>query len=393
MINKVFRLPFELKLWVIYLIIFPLYFMPSGEPQIADYLMVLLMLMMVLGSRIQITRSLHSLIRPLILLGIYVAIVNLFTFISTLDAFAKGANPLYYTLFFFYNIGVVILAYILYSRHKKSFLWATALGLFLGALLVIVISPFFTNAYYSTIRLTLTFNNPNQTGYYGLSALTFFIITSRAIKIHWIWSLLMSVMCIYITAASLSQAAIISILLLYGLNLLEGITTNFRRIFGLVALIAVAIFYFTYSDFGNRIIDNYNYRRSVYQGSDVGEIQYRGYDRIINHPHYVILGAGEGYYNRFITYSDSHEIHSTLGTLIFCYGIPGTFLFSLFVFRSIIKVRWNVAIYLLPLLAYGLTHMGLRFTFFWLSIAILGILSAQNRLERSNSKQITALQA
>ncbi|HEY1064471.1 MAG TPA: hypothetical protein VGE52_00115, partial [Pirellulales bacterium] len=92
-------------------------------------------------------------------------------------------------------------------------------------------------------------------------------------------------------------------------------------------------------------------------------------DRIWNHPEYLLFGAGEGAYTRFHSHINL-ELHSSLGTLLFCYGLIGLLLF----FRTIaVLVRdcgWRVLWYFAPAMAYGLTHNGLRQTEFWL-IAVL----------------------
>src|SRR5262249_23015217 len=107
-----------------------------------------------------------------------------------------------------------------------------------------------------------------------------------------------------------------------------------------------------------------------------GFYEERGYDRIVNNPEYLVFGAGEGGYIRFAenTMIRSHELHSSGGTLLFCYGIAGTFLFLLFLFQIIRVAHMRQIMIVLPTAAYGLSHQGLRVTLFWVFLALMVIL-------------------
>ena len=94
----------------------------------------------------------------------------------------------------------------------------------------------------------------------------------------------------------------------------------------------------------------------------------RGYDRLVNHAEYLLLGAGEGSYNRFQSELPGSELHSSYGTLLFCYGLVGALLFSLALLLVCgLQVRWML--YLSPVMLFGLFHHGLRFTLFWVLLA------------------------
>src|SRR2546422_1043712 len=67
-------------------------------------------------------------------------------------------------------------------------------------------------------------------------------------------------------------------------------------------------------------------KRLASQGKEES-MEMRGYDRMTNHPQYLLFGAGEGAYYRFQS-AWPRELHSSYGTLLFCYGIFGTALFT-----------------------------------------------------------------
>jgi hypothetical protein len=98
----------------------------------------------------------------------------------------------------------------------------------------------------------------------------------------------------------------------------------------------------------------------------------RGYDRIWNNKEHVFFGAAEGsrYRWRESTRIRTAEIHSSAGTLLFSYGIPGILMFGLFLYRVIRGVRMRHGLMLLPALLYSVAHQGLRFTMLWVLLAL-----------------------
>jgi len=98
----------------------------------------------------------------------------------------------------------------------------------------------------------------------------------------------------------------------------------------------------------------------------------RGYDRIWRNQQYLVLGAGEGGLSRFddTAYVKSMEIHSSAGTVLFSYGVVGSMLFLVFMWRVIRGARVRLMITLLPPLLYTGAHQGLRFTMLWIVLAV-----------------------
>ena len=88
---------------------------------------------------------------------------------------------------------------------------------------------------------------------------------------------------------------------------------------------------------------------------------------------HIVVGAGEGETERFFAPGAQHtiEIHSTFGTLLFSYGLLGISLFMLFLWRTTRIISFDRYIYLIGPMAYGFTHNGLRFSFFWFMVGML----------------------
>ena len=95
----------------------------------------------------------------------------------------------------------------------------------------------------------------------------------------------------------------------------------------------------------------------------------RGYDRMINNPEFLLFGAGEGGFERFES-AQPGEVHSSFGTILFAYGLPGLVLFSLFLVMVMRRCGGSRWLLLLPALAYGLTHQGVRFAMFWVLLGV-----------------------
>ncbi|MDG1858365.1 MAG: hypothetical protein P8I94_04635, partial [Emcibacteraceae bacterium] len=101
----------------------------------------------------------------------------------------------------------------------------------------------------------------------------------------------------------------------------------------------------------------------------------RGYHRIWEESHYLLIGSGEGglyrFYQGFKSVMAFHELHSTLGMLFFSYGPLGLFIFIAIFIKLFISKGWYAVLPFLPLFAYGLTHQGFRFSFFWMLLSIV----------------------
>ena len=94
--------------------------------------------------------------------------------------------------------------------------------------------------------------------------------------------------------------------------------------------------------------------------------QERNIDKLYIYPQDNILGAGQGYFQRFWQAHSSGEIHSTILSILFCYGIVPTFLFLYWIWSNVRKT----SIYFFPvfaaLLIESITLLNQRQPLFWL---------------------------
>src|ERR671920_1516807 len=102
----------------------------------------------------------------------------------------------------------------------------------------------------------------------------------------------------------------------------------------------------------------------------------------------------EGDYQRFaeISMIGAHELHSSMATLFFCYGIAGVVLFGRFLLGSLARSGVRSWLIVGAGFAYGMTHQGLRFRLLWLLLAMvccLRELETRDRIARMTRKLTT----
>tara|TARA_R110000796_G_scaffold71409_5_gene162183 strand:- start:50132 stop:51391 length:1260 start_codon:yes stop_codon:yes gene_type:complete len=372
-----------LRAWAIYLMAFPFYFFPAGSAQPSDILVVVVIGFYVLGQHFKISEVHQPVFKGFLKFCIYLSIVNLGLHISLLGERNSGLAWYIYSAFYFYNLMVMGFALSLYRQYRKQFVYTTAYACIFAGILQIVLSyALQTNS--EGIRGAMFFTNPNQLGYYSLSGLAIILVLETMIKIPRLMVYLSFFVFSYLALISVSKAALGSMIILFGAYLIANKVFSFKNIFAIIIVGGLGFIGVTQSEFGKRFQENLE-KRNINEETrpeEITEWEYRGYDRISNHPEYLVFGAGEGGYNRFDTFITNHEIHSSFGTIIFCYGIPGTLLFVFFVYSLLKKLPWFYLVYSLPLFAYGVTHMGLRFTIFWVALMMFPII----RAERSKMK-------
>mgnify|MGYP006294901755 FL=1 len=221
-------------------------------------------------------------------------------------------------------------------------------------------------------RATYGFNNPNQLSYYGLSSAVIIAATWYYGFIGRFWAIVGLLLSIFIISVSLSSAALLAAALVFIPFLMRG-----RGWFALFVFLPVL---FAAALSVPDVVDNVSSRLSQVGNDSDDSLEGRGFDRIWVYPEYLIFGAGEGELSSRTFYvPDEHvfvgELHSTWGSLFFGYGAVGLVLTIAWVFSTIRAIGLVGSMFLLPFVAYGLAHMGFRFSFMWLAFSIV-LLSA-----------------
>lgn len=365
-------------------ILSPLYFFQSGGVQISDFFFFLSLLTFLISNKSYLLFNEVKYFSKFIYLRIFIFwtfLVNLSVFIywQQLDTFISS-------FYYVYNYLILLLTFSFFRLYGNSFLTKAYYSFFISVILVFSIAILNLDYLFSdtdpfTLRRTVTFNNPNQLGYWTLMILTVQYILKKILQLNKVKYFkiilpLVIIMTFYLSVISLSKASMVSLVILIILNSVR----NFKII---LFLSLVSIASFSYVEFED---DNF-ISRAEKRLYDIGRasddsLEGRNYDRILKYPEYVFFGAGEGTIaQRFNTDS---EIHSTIGTIIFSYGLIGSLMFFLFISSYVRSNIFSFFAFLLPLFLYSITHMGLRSKIFWI---ILILIFVHNKIENKEVLQ------
>ncbi|MBW6473092.1 MAG: O-antigen ligase family protein [Anaerolineaceae bacterium] len=358
----------SLFLYALFIIITPFYFWRSGVPQIADFVLMLLVITFFIRKRFVISGISAS--RNFLLTGFifsfYVVFVNLIwaLILSSTDLFLLRSS------YYIYNISVCIIVIGLYADYREQFIeftykliWAS---LTIQCILYLILGGF------SGLRTTIFFNNPNQLGYFALLAACIILFASSRIQIKLFFVISGLIFAFFLIAASQSRGAILAFLGLVLLFLMSKGRKDIKKKVYSVFIIAVLLFVIIYQTTtliqDNPLIQTIQRRIESIGSRPTDSLEGRGYHRITDYPEYWIFGAGEGEFSRF---GSRVEFHSTIGNIQVSYGIIGSFLFFLILFFSLKNdhfINWYSVV---TILFYGLTHNGIRNSLFWILLALM----------------------
>lgn len=139
---------------------------------------------------------------------------------------------------------------------------------------------------FSQFRQTIFFNNPNQLGYFALCNLTIFLYLAEYYKMNKFLFILTLLSGIYLTVISLSNAAIIALVLLLIVNFFKYIKKAIKYLLIILIALLIIVPFIPEDSLINTITTNVYLRiTGIPQESDAN-LAGRGYDRIINHPEF-----------------------------------------------------------------------------------------------------------
>jgi len=359
---------------ILYLFLSPFYFFPSGQPQIADFVLIL-------GVAFVIMRN-HGIIWPksFFVRVYYLFLINI-VLVNLLTAFfLQTTGPVLPTLYYIYNAIVVFFILSLFVSHGgnmlKAILWSVSISsLFQFALIVARMD-------FTRFRQVGFFNNPNQLGYYSLINLALIAITSQKVRVSRSFLSVILLVNIFLAMLSNSKAALISSIFIILPLLLRFLSRRkYKRTSMTLLLFIIPVLLIFFLVYGSSIVSsmenlvqNTQRRLSTIGMDSDDDLLGRGYGRIALYPEFTLYGAAEGIGpGNDPRYDDPYmgsEIHSTFGTLLFSYGFVGlvTFLIML-----IIATDWTSLVSITSVAAisfYSLTHQGLRFTNVWIFLVV-----------------------
>lgn len=342
------------------------YVFPSGYPQPADCVLVASFGLLLVWSRFRIWGL--RLLWPMIALTIWVAIVSL-----VWSILYPVGNFLRYALFFLFNLMVMFLSINIYRNGGSPYFFsrvAQAALIFSGVGVILTfIDPRFGVAS-EVARVSGFFNNPNQLAHFSLCMMGLLLLAEKG-RMTYSWAQIAA----YFSGllgllVSLSLGAWAGLLaLLLAIISANGIgVAKVIRVGVAVAVVVGALFAFDVAKEG--AISIRVEQRLDRLEDKISDIEFeRGYYRIIAYPQFLLFGAGEGSNERFPS-AGFQEVHSSLGNLLFSYGVIGLALFLALLWKALRYAPLHVWFIIAAPLVYSLTHMGLRTSAFWLLISI-----------------------
>jgi hypothetical protein len=360
-----------LTAWAVYVALIPVYVFKSGLPQPGDLFILPLVPIVLWRWNGTLSPKVAGAFRALLWFTAWVVAVD-YTWMFLTGNFALWGPDsfLLYPIYYIYNTLIFLMAVVLYRRHGDLFIRVTVMVLvgtvFVQALTGIVLQ--------SGKRGALFFNNPNQLGYFSLLVATLIAMTHRRLKMQLLTSSSAMVCCGFLALLSASRAAVGGIAILLALLFFSNPKVILVTGLATFTLIIAGPLSSTFENAEDRIEN-----RS--RGSQRTFFEERGYERISEHEQYLLLGAGEGGFTRWddVQHVRHMEIHSSAGTILFSYGIVGSLLFLVFVWRVVRRAPRRLLLLLLPPFLYTIAHHGLRFTALWVLLAIFIVLKTDER--------------
>lgn len=344
---------FSHYLWVIYLISYPFYLLPEGNPQLADLFGAVLIIVNIKSILTSISANKYT--KYLFLFVIYTFIVNAIWMLIMGDILIIK-NSVFYLYSFF-------LMLFIFNRIKDtSFLEITLKGLSIALIVQALLLPFIKS---QGVRTQMFFNNPNQLALWGLCLLAIIYVLTRLLNTKTAYTVTLLVLCTLFILISASRAALGGAIIFWIFFIVKS--RKNLIIFGIVSVIAFIIIDFNFDlDLKNFAAFEYNMDRfsnnTISGNQGIGT---RGFQRIGENPQYLLFGAGEGALERF---NETIELHSIFASVLFSYGIIGLF-FYLGAFRLLaVKLSREIIAIILPVVLFAAVHMTLRIPLFWITL-------------------------
>ena len=332
-IRKQEKMGIAALLFLAYWFVKSFYTQESGGLQIGDYIFVLSFAVFFIQTALDKDKGVEFIIRQdrgLLLFVFCVASINALYFIL----YPNGGffMPIAYFIFNF-----LIVVEFRHLAKQKDFIKAFSVVTFL--LIVLQVGIYFTGKgrWYDDVvdgRYMGTFNDPNQLAFFVMSRFFILYIIYNHVKEKKLWNKLLTFVAFVLTLFLIIKSASTGMLLGLGtfaavwfINYCLSKKIGLKVLILLLAVLAVAGFVIAGGDkliFKNSFIsDRLKDKLGKMSGDDwfSGFVKDRNLGAFFEKPYYLLFGAGEGGWFRFVDVAVKNELHSTILGLLFYYGI------------------------------------------------------------------------
>ncbi|MCM3586977.1 hypothetical protein M3182_14655 [Mesobacillus maritimus] len=385
----------KLTYWsfLIFIILKQFYIFESGGVQPGD-LFFLLSLFLFLFTKRNKEIKIDNVDRLLFYFIISIILINGFY-----AAYHQRIDFVLSTLHYIFNFLVVIL----FRQYAKdmSFLVMLFKACKLNLWIQLFVFSLGWGEYYAGVRYMGTFNDPNQMSFFLYITLMIMYLISEIInkKISLIYYSIVTFLIFQTASTGMFIALFIFIFLLIifklRFSILKKINAKKILIFNIALIVLILFVSTTPINIKKFSEDNFLFQRVEEKMSKIGNgnyatnynqtnlIEERGIDKLFVYPERLILGAGQGYYTRFNLAAHTGEIHSTIPSVLFSYGILPTVLLLLWFIKNVRKVSFVTVLVFTPLLVESFTLLNQRQPFFWMLFILAFIYSKCNDTQQS----------
>ncbi len=369
-------------LFLLFVLLKPLYLRPSGNIGLADICLALSGIILLIREIRQIVTEQHkdsgrSIFREIIRGLIYPQDIPWYFFlfcVIMIDLIwyriCGAADFLIHMIFWVYNgFAIWIWRRLADDGPVEGFhghvFWVLKLDILIQFLILlagrgrVLVEP------WGATRYTGTFNDPNQLAFFLFTAVLLIYLNeikrNRKPDVSIFSSIICAILALIVIIATKSTGIMLGLCLFYFLlwccsvqelvqrGRISGKLVAAMGILILLAVTAILVLIWPEADFNVQTVE-YNtltrFQEKLWKLSNGGladMILDRGADKILAYPRYLLFGAGEGTYERFAAAGPVNEIHSSLLSILFCYGIIPTAAMLVWFWNTLKqKNRWQL---------------------------------------------------
>lgn len=385
----------------IYMYIFlkPFYISKSGTVQISDlFLLFAFTLMIFLKYNKKNNDGVSRKIKPLLIFVFMVLIINFVYFViyETKDFLMSSIQYIF----------IIIGIYVFYNLiNNKKIIYNIKRILSFNILLQLVIFLIGAGRYFGNVRYMGTFNDPNQFAFFIFLALMIIktsdeILNNNSNKTIWILYFVGLFLIIQSASTGMLLGMTIFTLLTVGVNIKQYLIKFKKYIVKIVCMLFLIlsissgciILYYGDLEFRDKVqkkmtdistsqfMDRLTQKISVINEENKNNsfIEDRCIDKIILYPHFLIFGAGQGNYNRYDLASSYNEIHSTLPSILFYYGIIPFIILIYWIYINIKGLKFKQYIPYIAILIESFTLLNQRQLLLWYLIILANCLKGED---------------
>ncbi len=282
---------------------------------------------------------------------------------------------------------ILIARFLLLSKEfiRKLF-WVCRICLYLQVIIFFLgLGKYYEDANGTTNRYLGTFNDPNQLAFYMFAVLMIMFVIEKMHDIKCRTIILDYAAFFFILYHTASTGMLLATAVFVGTYVVVLFVSLTRErdakrkkqvIYALITLLILVVVFIIYKDpivafaedseLFSRVLAKEGLMTTATDSNDRTIWQDRNIDKLYIYPQYNFFGAGQGYFARFYRAESSGEIHSTLFSILFCYGVIPTAVFLLWIWKNVRKTSIYFIPVFLSIAVESITLVNQRQPLFWL---------------------------